>query len=187
MKIDTNKFISLSYDLNINSDSDDAELVDQATAESPLEFIFGTGSMLEGFEKNLEGLKAGDSFDFKLEAEDAYGEFNEEAIVDLPKDLFLQDGVINEEIIFVGNTVPMMDSNGYRLNGTILEVNDDTIKMDFNHPLAGEPLHFTGKVIEVRDATPEELTELFAAESGEGCGSGCSCSSGGGCGSGCGC
>jgi len=198
MKITTNKFVALSYDLNVG-EGEERELMERATAETPLEFIFGTNSMLEAFEKNLDGLAEGDSFNFVLTPEEAYGEYDDDHVVDLPRNIFEQDGKLNEEVIFEGNTVPMMDTNGNRLNGSVVEVKDDIIKMDFNHPLAGETLNFSGKVLNVRESTPEEIAALFAPQ-GCGCGSGCGCGEGedscgcgsekemaGGCGSGCGC
>ena len=203
MKISTNKFVALSYDLNVGEDGE-RELMERATEETPLEFIYGTNSMLEAFEKNIDGLSEGDSFDFILTPDQAYGEYDDEALVDLPRNIFEQDGVLNEEVIFEGNTVPMMDTNGNRLNGSVVEVKEDVVKMDFNHPLAGETLNFSGKVLSVRESTPEEIAALFAPQGGCGCGSGCGCGdgeedscgcgsheekemAGGGCGSGCGC
>lgn len=199
MKISTNKFVALSYDLNVG-EGEERELMERATAETPLEFIFGTNSMLEAFERNLDGLAEGDSFDFVLSPEEAYGEYDDEAVVDLPRNIFEQDGVLNEEVIFEGNTVPMMDTNGNRLNGSVVEVKEDVVKMDFNHPLAGETLNFSGSVLVVRESTPEEIAALFAPQGGCGCGSGCGCGDsddscgcgsgekgGGGCGSGCSC
>lgn len=190
MKISTNKFVALTYDLNVG-EGEKRELMEKATEETPLEFIYGTNSMLEAFEKNLDGLSEGDSFDFVLAPDEAYGEYDDDAVVDLPRNIFEQDGKLNEEVIFEGNMVPMMDSNGNRLNGAVVEVKDDVIKMDFNHPLAGETLNFTGKVVTVRESTPEEIAALFAPQGGCGCGSDCGCGSeeemAGGCGSGCGC
>lgn len=201
MKISANKFVSLSYDLNVG-EGEERELMERATAETPLEFIYGTNSMLEAFEKNLDGLTQGDSFDFVLSPDEAYGEYDDEHVVDLPRNIFEVDGKLNEEVIFEGNTVPMMDSNGNRLNGSVVTVKDDVVTMDFNHPLAGETLNFAGKVLAVRESTPEEIAALFAPQGGGcGCGSGCGCGddegdscgcgSGdegqGGCGSGCGC
>lgn len=188
MKITPNKFVSLSYDLNVGEDSE-KELMERATAEQPLEFIYGTNSMLEEFEKNIDGLSEGDTFDFTLTPEQSYGEYNDEHIVDLPRNIFEVEGQIDEKVVFEGNTIPMMDSNGNRLNGSVISVGDDVVKMDFNHPLAGETLHFSGKVLNVREASPEEIAALFAPQGG-GCGSGCGCGSSddeGGCGSGCGC
>ena len=198
MKISTNKFVSLSYELTVG-EGEEKEVVEQATTESPLEFIFGTGSMLATFENNLDGLVADDAFNFVLTPEQAYGEYNEEHVIDLPRDMFEQDGEMNEDVVFVGNTIPMMDESGMRLNGMVLDITDETVKMDFNHLLAGESLSFVGKVLAVREATDEELAALVMPQGGCGCGcgdeeeSGCGCgcgdeeASGCGCGSGCSC
>lgn len=188
MKISPNKFVSLSYDLNVG-EGDEKELMEKATPEQPLEFIFGTNSMLEAFEKNVDGLAQGDSFDFVLTPDQAYGEYDDDHLVDLPKNIFEVDGKMDESVVFEGNTIPMMDSNGNRLNGSVVSVSDDVVKMDFNHPLAGETLHFSGNVLSVREASAEEIAALFAPQGG-GCGSGCGCGSSDdseGCGSGCGC
>lgn len=188
MKISPNKFVSLSYDLNVG-EGDEKELMEKATPEQPLEFIFGTNSMLEAFEKNVGGLAQGDSFDFVLTPDQAYGEYDDDHLVDLPRNIFEVDGKMDESVVFEGNTIPMMDSNGNRLNGSVVSVSDDVVKMDFNHPLAGETLHFTGNVLSVREASAEEIAALFAPQGG-GCGSGCGCGSSDdseGCGSGCGC
>lgn len=193
MKISTHKFVSLTYDLNVGGDGEELELMERATVEQPLEFVFGTGSMLEAFEAQLENLSEGDTFNFDLSPDQAYGEYDDEYLVDLPRSMFEQDGKLNTEVVFEGNVLPMMDTNGNRLNGSVVSIGDETIKMDFNHPLAGETLHFSGKIEVVREATPEEIAALTAS-GGCGCGSGCGCgdqSDGCGCGghesSGCGC
>lgn len=139
MKISPNKFVSLSYDLNVGEDGE-KELMERATPEQPLEFIYGTNSMLEAFENNLDGLSEGDSFDFVLTPEQAYGDYDDEHVVDLPRNIFEVDGKVDENVVFEGNIIPMMDSNGNRLNGSVISVGDDAVKMDFNHPLAGETL-----------------------------------------------
>jgi len=172
MKVSTNKFVSASYDLMVGGEEGkEQELMEKATAEKPLSFIFGTGMMLESFEHNLAGLSIGDSFDFTLAAEEAYGEYADEQIVEIPRSVFEVDGQIDEEVIFENNIVPMMDQNGSRLDGTVVAVGAETIKMDFNHPLAGEDLHFIGKVLDVREATEEEVKQLM--------GGGCDCGEGG--------
>lgn len=169
MKISPNKFVSLSYDLNVGEDGE-KELMERATPEHPLEFIYGTNSMLEAFENNLDGLSEGDSFEFVLTPDQAYGEYDDEHVVDLPRNIFEVDGKLDEKVIFEGNTIPMMDANGNRLNGSVISVGDDVVKMDFNHPLAGETLNFSGKVLNVREASAEEIAALFAPQ---GCGCGC--------------
>jgi len=171
MKIGNNKMVSLTYDLHY--DDFEGEMIEQATSENPLSFVFGSGLMLPKFESQLEGLEVGKSFEISLQDVDAYGELDENAIVDLPKHIFFVDGEFDEEMIAEGNTVPMMSTSGQKLNGIVLEVTDDTVKMDFNHPLAGENLFFKGEILEVREATEEEIAALSAV--GCGCGSGCNC------------
>ena len=196
MKISANKFVSASYDLFVGGEDGTApELMEKATIEKPLSFIFGTGMMLEAFEDKLVGLEVDSTFDFTLTAEDAYGEYDDEHVVEIPKSVFEIDGKIDETIIFENNTVPMMDQMGNRMNGSVVKVEAENVTMDFNHPLAGEDLHFIGKVLEVREPSEAEV-KAFTGDGGCGCGDGgcgCgddddSCGKEGGCGSGsCGC
>ena len=134
--------------------------------------------LLPKFEEAILGKEVGDEVAFTLEAKDGYGEVIAEAIVDLPKNIFMIDGKIAEEMLFVGNQVPMSDNQGNRMLGTIREVGEETVKMDFNHPMAGKTLNFEVKVVGVRDVQPEDL-----APKG-GCGCGCEHDS---CGDDCGC
>lgn len=156
MNISQNKVVSLTYELKLNDNM--GETVDMAEASAPLMFIYGTGSMLPKFESHLENLKVKDTFEFTLDPADAYGDTINEAIVDLPMEIFKIEGKIDEEMLVVGSFVPMQDNEGHPLEGKILEVNDENVKMDFNHPLAGKTLHFTGQIIEMRDATEDEIT-----------------------------
>jgi FKBP-type peptidyl-prolyl cis-trans isomerase SlyD len=184
MTVSINKMVKLSYTLRSNNN--EGEVIEQTTVESPLQFIFGTGTMLPMFESNLVGLKQGDNFEMLLNAADAYGEIDENAIVELSKEIFVVDGVFDEDRFAQGAQIPMQTSNGQRMNGTIVTVDDSTLTMDFNHPLAGMDLHFTGNIIEVREATEEELAPSMGCGCGSGgCGShdhGCDDE---GCGSGC--
>lgn len=177
MSIQNNKMVSVTYDLYVGGENEEPELMEQATAQNPLTFCFGIGMMLAEFEKNLHGLKVSDTFDFKIDSKDAYGEYDDENLVDLPREIFEVDGKLDENMVFVGNVVPLMDSDGTRINAQVVEISDKTVKVDFNHPLAGETLHFKGSVLEVRDATEQELASFM----GGGCSGGCS-----GCGGGCG-
>jgi FKBP-type peptidyl-prolyl cis-trans isomerase SlyD len=185
MKISTNKFVSVSYDLNVG-ENDERELMERATEEHPLLFIFGTETMLPAFEDKLKGLSAGDSFLFSLQPEEAYGEYYEENVLELPRDIFEVEGRFDNEFVKEGAVVPMMDSDGHRQNGSVLEVNDDMVLVDFNHPLAGETLHFEGRVLDVREATAEEIAGL-AASMEDGCSCGCGDCGESAHGDGCGC
>ena len=176
-------FVALTYDLYVGEENE-KELMEQATEEQPLTFYTGLGMMLDKFEAEIAPLKVGDSFDFVIPVDDAYGEYEDAKIIELPKSIFEVDGAIDEEMIAEGNMVPLVDSEGNRINASIVSVGEDIVTVDINHPLAGEDLHFIGKVIEMREATEEELKAVFST--GCGCGSG-GCDSGD-CGSGgCGC
>ena len=167
-------FVALTYDLYVGEENE-KELMEQATEEQPLTFYTGLGMMLDKFEAEIAPLKVGDSFDFVIPVDDAYGEYEDEKIIELPKNIFEVDGAIDEEMIAEGNMVPLVDSEGNRINASIVSVGEDIVTVDINHPLAGEDLHFIGKVIEMREATEEELKAVFS--SGCGCGSG-GCDSG---------
>lgn len=193
LEIGKYSMVTLTYDLRV--DDEKGEIIEQATNEKPLEFLYGAGVMLPKFESQLAGLQQGQPFQIKLSKKDAYGEVNNEAIVELPRHVFLVEGNFDEDLIKVGNTVPMMSSNGQRLNGLVLAVNEEHVKMDFNHPLAGEDLFFAGKILEVRKASDEEVAQILTG-GGCGCGSGdcnssdcsddsCNSNNGGGCGCGC--
>lgn len=195
MKITANKSVSAEYELFVDGENaGELELMERATSEKPLSFIYGVGMMLPKFEENLFGLGTGDKFDFVITAEDGYGLYEDENVIDLDKSIFIVDGKFDDTVIFAGNVVPLMDSEGHRINAQVVEVTDTHVKVDLNHPLAGENLHFKGSVLEVRDATEQELASLYGG-GGCGCGSGgcgsgdCGCDDeeGDSCGSGCGC
>jgi FKBP-type peptidyl-prolyl cis-trans isomerase SlyD len=167
MKIEKNKMVSLIYELR---EGDSGGRVIEALDETrPLTFVFGTGRLLPVFESNIGSLNKGDDFRFALNSEMAYGEKREEMIINVPLSVFETDGKLNEDICKVGNEVPMMDTDGNPLNGIINEISDTYVKMDFNHPMAGLDLFFSGKIMDVRDATDQELAPAMHACSG--CGS----------------
>lgn len=190
MKIGSNTFVSLTYELKV-----DGELVDKATVEKPLEFIYDAGFLLPSFEENIKDLEAGHSFDFKLEAVNGYGELMPEAVIELPTSAFMVDGKVEDGMLTVGNQIPMMDNQGHQMVGIVVGVEGDVVKMDFNHPLAGKDLHFTGKVEGVREVTDVDRAKFMGLGGGCGCGCGqdecgddCGCEGGEenkGCGCGC--
>ncbi|HEX3009338.1 MAG TPA: FKBP-type peptidyl-prolyl cis-trans isomerase [Bacteroidales bacterium] len=164
MEIEKNKVVSLVYELRV--DGKEGEIVETLNDSNPLTFIYGVGNLLPKFESNINGLKVGDSFDFMLKSEEAYGLSSDEAVVDVPKEVFIVDGKFDSEMVKEGNAIPMMDGDGNRLNGIVVNVTDNAVKMDFNHPLADEDLFFAGKVVGVREATEEELSHGHIHQSG---------------------
>jgi FKBP-type peptidyl-prolyl cis-trans isomerase SlyD len=180
MVVSQNKVVSLSYELRVNSKNGD--VIEAVDRNSPLTFMFGTGSLLPKFEDYLAGLKVGDSFDFNLQSGDAYGEFDENSVIKVPLQAFQIDGKVDYELVKIGNKIPMQDSDGHRLTGVVKSVDTDSVTMDFNHPLAGNHLFFKGEITDVRQATDEELTHghVHSESSCEGCES-CGGSHGGCC------
>lgn len=151
--INPNTVVGVSYQLKLSN----GELADEATSEQPLLFIHGIGQTLPDFDSQLTGLSIGDNFEFTLTAEQGYGEHNPNYVVDLEKQIF-EGPDVPEDLLTVGNMLPMQDQEGNPLDGKVLEVGDATVKMDFNHPLAGESLSFSGTVLSIREATQEELS-----------------------------
>ena len=155
MRIEKNKVVSLIYELRETNSA--GRIIEALEEAKPMTFLCGSGRLLPHFESELISLEKGDNFGFILNSGEAYGEKMENMIIDVPRSLFETDGKIDENICKVGNIIPMKDSDGNRLNGVINEITDTYVKMDFNHPLAGIDLCFTGKIIDIRDATDKEL------------------------------
>ena len=188
MKIEENKLVTLEYRLFVKNEQGEMELMEEATPENQLQFFYGLGMMLPAFEAAIAGLKAGDTFKFTIPTDEAYGAYDEENIVELPRNIFEVDGKIDTEKIHTGAIVPLMDADNNRINVEVVEIKDSGGVVDFNHPLAGEDLYFEGKVISVEQPSEEQLQALLSHSCGcgGGCSSGCDsdCSSSG-CGGGC--
>jgi FKBP-type peptidyl-prolyl cis-trans isomerase SlyD len=156
MKIAPKHVVSLTYDLYVDQDGTET-LVESATQEQPLTFLFGAGQMLPKFEENLSNLSTGESYDFKLSAEDAYGVYDEEAVATLPMEMFQ-----GQDMPEIGGILPLQDNHGNRFQGQVVSIAEDGVIVDLNHPMAGQELHFKGSIINVRPATPEELSHGHA-------------------------
>lgn len=152
MNITKNTVPSVTYTLKVGG-----EVVESTGAENPLVYLHGANAMIPGFEKKLEGLSLGDKFDFEVPSAEGYGEIIEQAIVELPKSNFEIDGEFQGEIVKEGATIPMQDQEGNPMRGIVQNVTDTVVKIDFNHPLAGKDLHFSGDVIELREAEAVEI------------------------------
>ena len=180
-KIQPGKFIELTYDLyEVQPDGAD-KLVHQVDPSDPEKIVFGvTRGVIAPLERALDGMEQGGEFDVKVSADEAFGPYDPEQIVELDRVVFEIDGKFDDEHIKKGAVVPMMTADGFRVSGVVEEVGPEKVKMDFNHPLAGKEVRFKGKVTLVRDATQEELQPAHSC----GCGchdGGCSDDSCGGC------
>ena len=154
--ISTGKMVEIAYKIFL-VEKDGDTMIYEFKADKPDHFVFGhEPGMLESFTNHLEGLKAGDEFDFILSPIEAFGERNPDLVQVLDKSLFIIEGEFDSDRVYEGAFVPMMTGDGMRIEGIVKEITDDTVTIDFNHQLAGETVKYTGKVINVREATDEE-------------------------------
>ncbi len=172
MDNNSNKYIAVNYRLYIDGDNG-KELVEEATAEQPFYFISGFGFALDAFEEQVKGLEKGQEFNFSLTKDQAYGDYEMEQVLDLDREMFSINGHFDHEHIYADAVVPLQNEEGQRFYGRVLEVGEEKVKMDLNHPLAGETLYFEGSVLENREATKAEIEHLIAHMSGGGCSCGC--------------
>ncbi len=157
MKIEANKVVKIVYELEIG-EGNNKEMLEIVQDDEPMVFIQGMSGLPEAFEAQLDGLQAGDEFKFSVSAADGYGEPDPEAIIDFPIENFkIEDGKVPEGMLEIGNMIPFSNDEGNRMNGRIVEITDEFVILDFNHPLAGQNMHFSGKVLGVRDATKDEI------------------------------
>jgi FKBP-type peptidyl-prolyl cis-trans isomerase SlyD len=170
MTIQDKSYVELEYSLTLDS----GEVVDRSAPGQPLGFICGANQIIPGLENKLLGMEAGQDAKLIIDAADGYGERDESLVKELPKKYFPAGMDIQPGMIFQAST----PSGPATMK--VVEVVDDGVKADFNHPMAGQRLTFDVKVLEVRKATKEELDALNAPPmpNGGGCGGGCSCSGG---------
>jgi FKBP-type peptidyl-prolyl cis-trans isomerase SlyD len=150
MKIQDLAYVAIEYTLTVDSE----EVVDQSQPGKPFGFIFGSGLVIPGLEKGLEGMEQGQSAKFSVEAEEGYGQARQELFREIPREQFPGDAEIEPNMIFEA------DGPHGPVRFRVKSVNDDVVVADLNHPLAGERLHFDVKVAEVREARAEELEAL---------------------------
>ena len=183
----TNKYIAVSYKLYVDGEGG-KELIEEAPASRPFSFITGFGFALDKFEEQLSAIEQGKDFTLTLNKEEAYGERHDEYVLDLDRSMFCVNGAFDSKHIYQDAIIPLQNEQGDRFNGRVVEIGDEKVKVDLNHPLAGETLYFEGKVLENREATQQEIDHMMKHLSG-GCSGHCG-SCGGGCGDGdcdCGC
>ena len=169
-----NQYMEVAYQLFVDGENGQ-EMTEEATKERPFQFITGFGVALDAFEQQVAGLQKGDSFDFTITHDQAYGDYRDDLVLDLEREVFSINGHFDHEHIYEDAIVPLQNEEGNRFYGRIVEVGEEKVKVDLNHPLAGETLHFEGKVLENREATNEEIQGMINRMSGgcSGCGGGC--------------
>jgi len=159
MNISPNSVVALTYELHTTNEEGQQVFVEKADEQNPLVFLYGVGMMLPKFEEHLTGLKTGDEYSFELSAADGYGELDPGAFADLPKSMFTEAG---GEVPAVGDVIPLQDNNGNQFRAGVTAVHDETVSVDLNHPMAGKNLLFSGTILNVREATQDELAHGHA-------------------------
>jgi FKBP-type peptidyl-prolyl cis-trans isomerase SlyD len=153
LKIADNIVVTMDYELKI-----DGEVVDTSEDGDPIIFLQGAGQIIPGLEKAIYGLTAGDKKSVTVSPEDGYGEIDPDSIVEVPKDEFPEDFPLELGVEITVNTEDEDDESlEEEMEATIIAINEDTVTLDFNHPLAGKSLNFDVNILEVREATPEEI------------------------------
>lgn len=174
-----NKYISVSYKLYTNGSDEKPELIEETVEGEPFIFVSALGMTLDAFEAQIVPLNVGEKFDFTLNPNDAYGEYEASGKQSLPRKVFEINGKLDSRFIYEGAVVPLASPDGARFNGTIVEIGEESITVDLNHPLAGKSLNFVGEVLESREATNEEVRDALNQITG--CGGGCGGCGGGSC------
>lgn len=178
--IKDNTLVSLEYHAYEMSDEGRMELMEESTPEEPLRFIVGVDDMLPAFVDQIRSLGMGDAFEFKVACEDAFGPYLQENVQKLPRDYFAVDGKIDENQVYNGAIVRLVNQQGQPIHAEVVSVEADGVTVDLNHPLAGKDVYYKGKLLDALELTPEQLKQLTR--------SGCSCGCSGGCNdTGCGC
>lgn len=148
MLIAANKAVSIDYTLK----NDAGETLDSSQGGAPLVYLHGAGNIIGGLEKALEGKSVGDELNVSVEPADAYGEYSAELVANLNRSMF--EGVDELE---VGMQFHASGPDGSMQIVTIRDIDGDDVTVDGNHPLAGQRLNFEVKVVDVRDASAEEV------------------------------
>lgn len=146
-KIENNVVVTMNYTVKVDGDT-----VDTSQGHEPIEFIQGQGHIIQGLESNLYGLQAGDRKEFVVTPSEGYGDLDPDALAEIPRSEF-PAGIPLEP----GVELLLKDEEGDEMQAYIVEVGDENVILNFNHPLAGKDMHFSVEVLSLRWATAEEL------------------------------
>jgi len=145
-KVRDGQVVSMEYTLMV-----DGNVADSSEGREPLEFVHGAGNIIPGLEREMTGMALGESKEVLVAAVDAYGEEDDKAFMDVPRDQFPKEIPMK-----VGTELQVKNQAGQPMYARVDKVADKMVRLDFNHPLAGKELHFSVKVVGIRAATQEE-------------------------------
>jgi FKBP-type peptidyl-prolyl cis-trans isomerase SlyD len=140
--------VTIHYTLTLEN----GQVIDSSAGDEPLAYLHGHNGLVPGLEKALEGQSAGSKFEVSVEPAEGYGEHDAEGVQDVPRTAFPDDAELEPGVQFQAT-----DQDDNPIMGTIEAVDDKTVKVDFNHPLAGKVLNFAIEVVGIRKASAEEV------------------------------
>lgn len=165
LTVENNVVVTLSYVVQENDKN--GVILETMDVNYPFVFLFGSGALLPAFESNIKGLEEGQAFSFFLDSDQAYGPYRPDNIIEVPMDVFRKGGVLQGDLLVEGQYITLTDDGGVAHNGKIHAWDDEQVRVDFNHAMAGKDLFFRGVVMNLRPARPEELRRNhFIAQNG---------------------
>jgi FKBP-type peptidyl-prolyl cis-trans isomerase SlyD len=167
-KVAKDLVVSLEYTLTV-----DGEVIDSSEENGPIDYIQGHENIIAGLESALDGMKVGEAKKVNVKAKDAYGEYDPEAVEEVPLSEFPNDIPLE-----VGVELAVEDEDEGPISAVIEEVGKDSVTLNFNHPLAGKDLNFDVKILSIRAATAEELEHGHIHDEDEECDGDCDCEDG---------
>lgn len=156
LKVQDGQVVSMEYTLHV-----DGELLDTSEGREPLQFVTGKGNIISGLEREMIGMGVGDSKNVVVAPAEGYGEHDEKAYMDVARNQFPEQIPMK-----IGTELQVRNQSGQPMYARIENVEDESVRLNFNHPLAGKELHFDVKVVGLRDATEEELQHGHAHQEG---------------------
>ncbi|MDY6866413.1 MAG: peptidylprolyl isomerase [Chloroflexota bacterium] len=155
--IEKDVVVTLHYNLEVDGNEIDS---------GPIQFLYGHGNIIPGLEDKIEGMELGEEKEVLVKAKNAYGFYDEDLEIDVSLDSFPEDFEIE-----LGRPMRLQDGKGHAFTGVAIAITDDHVKLNLNHPLAGQDLLFKTKVMELRPATEEEIQRGRLANGCSGCAS----------------
>ena len=153
MQVTKDKVVSFHYTLTLDS----GDVVDSSSGKAPLSFLVDSGQIIPGLEKEMLGLEVGDKKSVKVQPEEGYGLSEEQLIQTIER-----NQIPDSLELKVGEMLRGQSEDGQVVEGKVVFIDDQKVKIDFNHPLANQVLNFDVEIVDVRDATAEELSHGHA-------------------------